>query len=68
MTDHRDRDDYGPHSPDCGISYEPDPWADPEPVDDLDSWETDFREEDPNDDHLEAQWEQAFRAGLITRE
>lgn len=64
----RNRDDYGPHSPDYGLSYEPDPRADPPPIDDPDSWESDFREEDPNDDHLEAQWEQAFREGWITRE
>lgn len=60
--------EYGPHSPDYGLSYDPDPWADPEPVDDPDSWESDFREEDPNEDHIEAGWEHAFREGYVTRE
>jgi hypothetical protein len=59
---------YGPDSPDYGLSYEPDPWADPEPVNDPDGWEADFRENDPNDDTMEADWEEAFREGLITRD
>ncbi|MFI1576275.1 hypothetical protein ACH4VQ_36395 [Streptomyces anulatus] len=59
---------YGPESPDYGLSYEPDPWADPEPVNDPDGWEADFRENDPNDDTTEAGWEEAFRQGLITRD
>ncbi|AJF65624.1 hypothetical protein [Streptomyces vietnamensis] len=61
-------DDYGPHSYDYGLSYEPDPFAPPGPIDDPDSWELDFREQDPNEDHAEATWEQAFREGHITRE
>ncbi|MGP4092037.1 hypothetical protein [Streptomyces sp. KR55] len=68
MTDRRDPDAYGPHSPDYGLSYDPDPWADPEPIDDPDAWESDFQEGDPNDDHEEGLWEQAFREGWITRE
>lgn len=61
-------DDYGPHSYDYGLSYDPDPFAPPGPIDDPDSWELDFREEDPNEDHAEATWEQALREGHITRE
>ena len=61
-------DDYGPHSPDYGLSYEPDPFAEPGPIDDPDAWELDFREEDPNEDHTEAIWEQGYRDGHITRE
>ncbi|MFH8410988.1 hypothetical protein ACH4FX_40395 [Streptomyces sp. NPDC018019] len=59
---------YGPDSPDYGLSYEPDPWADPEPVDDPDAWESTLQEQDPHEDHAEAGWEQALREGLITRE
>ncbi|MFJ3229159.1 hypothetical protein ACIPJS_38220 [Streptomyces sp. NPDC086783] len=55
--------EYGPHSPDYGLSYEPDPFADPEPIDDPDAWEGDV-----NGDPIEAGWEQAFRDGHITRE
>ncbi|WP_018546759.1 hypothetical protein [Streptomyces sp. LaPpAH-108] len=68
MTNRNNESEYGPHSPDYGLSYEPDPWADPEPVYDPDSWESDFREQDPNEDHAEAWWEQALREGHITRE
>ncbi|MGW1616842.1 hypothetical protein ACWCQZ_47175 [Streptomyces sp. NPDC002285] len=68
MTYSRDESEYGPHSPDYGLSYDPDPFADPEPIDDPDAWESDFREQDPSDDHLEADWEQALREGHITRE
>ncbi|MFI1972857.1 hypothetical protein [Streptomyces cinnamoneus] len=60
--------DYGLHSPDYGLSYEPDPWAEPEPAYDPDAWENDFREQDSNEDHAEAGWEQALREGYITRE
>ncbi|MDT0454021.1 hypothetical protein [Streptomyces hesseae] len=60
--------EYGPDSPDYGLSYDPDPWAEPDPVDDPDIWESDFHEQDPNEDHTEAGWEQAFRDGHITRE
>ncbi|MFE9257915.1 hypothetical protein [Streptomyces sp. NPDC006879] len=63
-----DRAAYGPDSPDYGLSYDPDPCAEPAPVDDPDAWESDFREQDPNEDHAEAGWEQAFRDGYITRE
>ncbi|MEU8907886.1 hypothetical protein [Streptomyces mirabilis] len=60
--------EYGPGSPDYGLSYDPGPWSGSEPVDDPDAWESDFREQDPNEDHAEAGWEQAFRDGHITRE
>ncbi|MER5201236.1 hypothetical protein ACWD3J_47680 [Streptomyces sp. NPDC002755] len=63
MTSRGSENDYGPHSPDYGLSYDPDPWADPEPVDDPDSWESEI-----NEDYAEAEWEQALREGLITRE
>ncbi|MEU3420213.1 hypothetical protein [Streptomyces murinus] len=66
MNNRHSESDYGPHSPDYGLSYEPDPWADPVP--DPDAWEADFREQDPNEDHHEAGWEQALREGHITRE
>lgn len=59
---------YGPESPDYGLSYEPDPWADPEPINDPDSWELDFREGDSNEDTAEALWEEMLRGGHITRE
>ncbi|MFI1185755.1 hypothetical protein [Streptomyces californicus] len=59
---------YGPESPNYGLSYEPDSWADPEPVNDPDAWELDFREDDPNEDTTEALWEEAFREGRITRD
>jgi hypothetical protein len=58
-----DEAEYGPHSADYGLSYEPDPWADPEPAYDPDAWESEY-----NQDHAEAVWEQALRDGHITRE
>jgi hypothetical protein len=68
MTYSSNESEYGPHSPDYGLSYDPDPFAEPEPIDDPDAWELDFREQDPNDDEIEAGWEQAYREGYITRE
>jgi hypothetical protein len=63
MTHSDNESEYGPHSPDYGLSYEPDPWADPEPAYDPDAWESQY-----NQDHTEAVWEQALRDGHITRE
>ncbi|GAA1141604.1 hypothetical protein [Streptomyces javensis] len=68
MTYQRNQDDYGPHSPDYGLSYDPDPHANPEPIDDPESWESDFHEQDPHEDHAEAQWELAYRNGWIDRD
>jgi len=58
MPSVRGESEYGPHSFDYGLSYEPDPWAAPEPVDDPDAWESDV-----NDAPIEAGWEKAFRDG-----
>lgn len=63
MTHSGNESEYGPHSPDYGLSYEPDPWADSEPAYDPDAWESEY-----NQDHAEAVWEQALRDGHITRE
>ncbi|WP_392895731.1 hypothetical protein [Streptomyces sp. LN699] len=58
-------DSYGPGSADYGLSYEPDPWADPETDRNPDPYSRDW---DPHEDHTESMWETAFREGRITRE
>lgn len=50
------------------MPYASDPWSEPEPYEDPYGWEAGFREEDPNENHVEAMWETAFREGHITRE
>ncbi|MFE2864998.1 HNH endonuclease [Embleya sp. NPDC059259] len=59
---------YGPECSDNGLPYESDPWSYPEWNEDPDGWEMGFRDEDHNEDHIEAMWETAFRDGHITRE
>lgn len=56
---------YGPGSPDYGLSYEPDPWADPVPDE---SMAYGFRKRSFDADGAESMWEAALRDNHITRE